>query len=112
VVADRVARRGRDLTPAWGQARDELIGQPQARLREIADQAARIVDGLDGVGDLRVDTDDRPANEIAAEILGAYRLAVAAAVSPARQSRCASSWIATSFGRGRSAVDEPGAPVR
>src|SRR6266508_6795205 len=30
VVADRVARRGRGLTPAWGLAGDELIGQPQA----------------------------------------------------------------------------------
>jgi hypothetical protein len=50
-------------------AGDELIGQPRARLREIADQAARTVDALDGVGDLRVDTDNRPADEIAAEIL-------------------------------------------
>src|SRR6266498_4042270 len=39
VLADRVARRGRGLTPTWGLAGDELIGQPQARLREIADQA-------------------------------------------------------------------------
>ena len=69
-LADRVARRGRGLTPTWGLAGDELIGQPQARLREITDQAARILDALDGVGDLRVDTDDRPADEIAAEILG------------------------------------------
>jgi broad-specificity NMP kinase len=70
VVADRVARRGRGLTPTPGLAGDDLIGQPQARLREIADQAARTVDALDGVGDLRVDTDDRPADGIAAEILG------------------------------------------
>src|SRR5439155_4090292 len=70
VLADRVARRGRGLTPAWGLAGDELIGQPQARLREIAAQAARIVDALDGVGDLRVDTDNRPADEIAGQILG------------------------------------------
>jgi hypothetical protein len=69
-LADRVARRGRGRTPTWGLAGDELIGQPQARLREITDQAARIVEALDGVGDLRVDTDDRPADEIAAEILG------------------------------------------
>jgi hypothetical protein len=69
VLADRVARRGRGLTPASGLAGDELIGQPPARLREIADQAARIVDALDGVGALRVDTDHRPADEIAAEIL-------------------------------------------
>jgi broad-specificity NMP kinase len=70
VLADRVARRGRGLTPTRGLAGDELIGLPQARLREIADQAARTVDALDGVGDLRVDTDDRPAEAIAAEILG------------------------------------------
>jgi hypothetical protein len=69
VLADRVARRGRGLAPTWGLAGDELIGQPPARLREIAARAARIVDALDGVGDLRVDTDDRPADEIAAEIL-------------------------------------------
>jgi hypothetical protein len=69
VLADRVARRGRGLTPTWGLAGDELIGQPQARLRQIADQSARIADALDGVGDLRVDTDHRPAEEIAAEIL-------------------------------------------
>jgi AAA domain len=69
VLADRIARRGRGRTPTWGLAGDELIGQPPARLREIADQAARIDDALDGVGDLRVDTDDRPAEEIAAEIL-------------------------------------------
>jgi hypothetical protein len=69
VLADRVACRGRGLAPTWGLAGDELIGQPQARLREIADQAARIVDALDGVGDLRVDTDDRAPEEIAAEIL-------------------------------------------
>lgn len=70
VLADRVARRGRGMTPTWGLAGDELLGQPEARLREIADQAARTFDALDGVGDLRVDTDDRPADEIAAEILG------------------------------------------
>jgi hypothetical protein len=69
VVAARVARRARGLTPASGLAGDELIGQPEARLREIADQSARIVEALDGVGDLRVDTDGRPAQEIAAEIL-------------------------------------------
>lgn len=40
-----------------------------ARLREIADRSARIVDTLDGFGDLRVETDDRAADEIAAEIL-------------------------------------------
>jgi hypothetical protein len=69
VLADRVARRGRGRTPARGLAGDELIGQPAARLREIVDRAAQIVEAMDGVGDLSVDTDDRPADEIAAEIL-------------------------------------------
>ena len=69
VLADRVARRGRGRTPTWGLAGDELIGQPEARLREMTDQAARTGDALDGVGDLRVDTDDRTADDIAAEIL-------------------------------------------
>jgi hypothetical protein len=68
-LADRVARRGRGITPARGLAGDELIGQPAAWLCEIADQAARTLDALDGIGDLRVDTDGRPADEIAAEIL-------------------------------------------
>ena len=69
VLADRVARRGRGLTPAPGLAGDELIGQPAARLHEIADQAAQILDALDGLGDLRADTDGRPAEEIAADLL-------------------------------------------
>jgi chloramphenicol 3-O-phosphotransferase len=69
VLAERVARRGRGLTPTWGLAGDELFGQPQARLRQIADEAARILDAVDGVGDLAVDTDERSADEIAAEIL-------------------------------------------
>ncbi|MFD9007344.1 hypothetical protein ACFV0T_41575 [Streptomyces sp. NPDC059582] len=68
-LADRVRRRGRGITPARGLAGDQLIGQPQARLREIADQAARALGALDGLGDLGVVTDDRPAGEIAAEIL-------------------------------------------
>ena len=69
VLADRVARRGQGFTPAPGLAGDELIGQPATRLHEIADQAARNLDALDGLGDLRTDTDNRPAEEIAAEIL-------------------------------------------
>ena len=69
VLADRLARRSRGLTPTAGLAGDELIGQPQARLRELADRAARTLDALDGLGDLRVDTDGRPADEIATEIL-------------------------------------------
>jgi predicted ABC-type ATPase len=69
MLADRVARRARGLTPTWGLAGDEIIGQPPARLREIAARAARTADALAGLGDLRVHTDDRPADEIAAQIL-------------------------------------------
>ena len=69
VLADRVARRGRGLAATWGLAGDELVGQPEARLRAVATRATRTLDALDGAGDLRVDTDDRPADEIAAEIL-------------------------------------------
>jgi hypothetical protein len=69
VLADRVVRRASGFNPAWGLAGDELIGQPPARLREIADRAARTMNALDGVGDLAVDTDDRSPGEIAAEIL-------------------------------------------
>jgi len=80
VLADRVTRRGHGLTPTWGLAGDELVGQPAARLREIADRAARTVDALAEVGDLRVDTDDRPADEIAAEVL--HRTGWPSAASP------------------------------
>lgn len=68
-LAERVARRGRGLKSARGLGGDELIGLPPARLSEIADRAARLMDALDGFGDLRVDTDDRPPDGIAAEIL-------------------------------------------
>jgi hypothetical protein len=68
-LAERVARRGRGLKAARGLAGDELMGLSAARLNEIADRAARVMDAIEGVGDLWVDTDDRPADEIAAEIL-------------------------------------------
>ena len=75
VLLDRIACRGRGLAPTWGLAGDQLIGQPTARLREIADRSARIVEALDGVGDFAVNTDDRPAADIAAEIPGYARTA-------------------------------------
>jgi hypothetical protein len=73
VLAERVARRGRGLVPTWGLAGDDLIGQPEERLREVATRAARTMAALDGVGDLSVDTDDRPADATAAEILARTR---------------------------------------
>jgi hypothetical protein len=69
VLADRVARRGRGIVPTWGLAGDELIGRPEAWLREFAGRAARTMAALDGVGDLFVETDDRPADAIAAQVL-------------------------------------------
>ncbi|MBG0564531.1 hypothetical protein [Actinoplanes aureus] len=68
VLAERVTRRGHGLKPANGMAGDELIGQPAARLAEVVDRSARILDRLTGVGDLDVDTDRRPPEEIATEI--------------------------------------------
>ncbi|WP_285681249.1 hypothetical protein [Actinoplanes sp. NBRC 103695] len=69
VLGERAALRGRGVSPASGLAGDELVGQPPGRLREIADQAARIDQTLGVFGDLHVDTDDRPAADIATEIL-------------------------------------------
>jgi ribose 1,5-bisphosphokinase PhnN len=68
-LASRIELRGRGLGPTWGLAGDELIGQPPARLQEIADHAADVSDALEDVGDLRVDTDDHSPAQIAAEIL-------------------------------------------
>jgi hypothetical protein len=72
-LAARVAGRGRGLVPTWGLAGDDLIGQPESRLRVVAERAARTMAALDGVGDLVVATDDRPAEAIAAEILERIR---------------------------------------
>ena len=69
VLAERAALRGRGVSPASGLAGDELVGQPPERLGEIADQAARTDQTLGTFGDLQVDTDDRPAADIATEIL-------------------------------------------
>jgi hypothetical protein len=69
VLAERIERRGRGESPARGLAGDSLVGRPPSYLREVAERSARIVEALDGVGDFAVDTDDRPAAEIAAEIL-------------------------------------------
>lgn len=63
VLLDRARRRAQGDSPAPGLAGDALLGQPADRLREIVDQSMR------GTGDLRVDTDHRRPDEIAAEIL-------------------------------------------
>jgi adenylylsulfate kinase-like enzyme len=65
VLLDRVTRRARGGSPVPGLAGDVLLGQPADRLPEIADRAARTVDALRGTGDLHVNTDHLPPDEIA-----------------------------------------------
>jgi adenylylsulfate kinase-like enzyme len=72
-LTERILRRGRGLRPTWGVPGDELTGQPVALLRDVADRAAVLAGALEraGVGDLRVDTDGRAAEDIAREIVRA-----------------------------------------
>lgn len=65
VLLDRATRRARGESPAPGLAGDVLLGQPPDRLAEVADRAARTVDALRGTGDLHVNTDHLPPDEIA-----------------------------------------------
>ncbi|MEV6159024.1 hypothetical protein AB0L53_52715 [Nonomuraea sp. NPDC052129] len=67
-LAERVTRRGRGGGPAIPG--DELKGLDPEALRRVAEQAAREALSLDraGAGDLRIDTDDRSAQEVADEI--------------------------------------------
>lgn len=69
VLTERVLRRGRGISPTWGLAGDELIGQPQDALGELAADAIRISRALDGVGDLCVNVDEPSPGDVAAEIL-------------------------------------------
>ncbi|WP_204034324.1 hypothetical protein, partial [Sinosporangium siamense] len=67
-LAERVALRGRGEGPAIPG--DELKGLPAAGLQQAAGRAAHEAEVLDaaGAGDLRITTDGRPAQEVAAEI--------------------------------------------
>jgi molybdopterin-guanine dinucleotide biosynthesis protein len=69
VLEERVALRGRGVGPAAGLAGDELRGLPPERLRAVAERSAYTLTILGGLGDLHVDTDDRPAADIAREIM-------------------------------------------
>jgi hypothetical protein len=62
-LAHRISRRGQGLS--WPQPGDPLIGQPEAHLRMIAEQAATDADALDrsGLGDLSIDTDGLSVGE-------------------------------------------------
>jgi hypothetical protein len=70
-LTERVMLRGRGLGPAWGLAGDNLAGQPPGLLRQIAAQATATAEALEneGIGNVRVDTDHRPVEDIAQEVL-------------------------------------------
>jgi adenylylsulfate kinase-like enzyme len=72
-LAERVALRGRGGGPAIPG--DELRGLGPAALRRVSRQAAREAEDLDraGAGDLRIDTDDRPPHEVAAQIRALWK---------------------------------------
>ncbi|GAA2418028.1 hypothetical protein GCM10010404_90800 [Nonomuraea africana] len=67
-LAERVARRGAGEGPALPG--DQLRGLDSAALRRAAERAARDAAALDraGAGDLRIDTDGRSAQEVAAQV--------------------------------------------
>jgi hypothetical protein len=67
-LTERVLLRGKGQGPQI--AGDELAGQPAAVLRRAADRAAADARALDdaAIGDLRVDTDGRPAPDVAEDI--------------------------------------------
>jgi adenylylsulfate kinase-like enzyme len=73
-LAGRVALRGRGGGPVIPG--DELRGLGPAALRRVSRQAARAAEALDraGAGDLRIDTDDRPPHEVAAQIRALWTL--------------------------------------
>jgi hypothetical protein len=64
-LAHRIALRGQGLS--WPQPGDPLIGQPEAHLRLVAAESAAEAAALErsGLGDLRIDTDDRTVAEVA-----------------------------------------------
>jgi hypothetical protein len=68
-LAHRISRRGQGLS--WPQPGDPLIGQPEADLQLAAAEAAAEAEALErsGLGDLRIDTDDRTVAEVADLIL-------------------------------------------
>ena len=70
-LTERVMRRGHGLGSTWGMAGDELVGLSAEALHRIADQAAAELDAQEHVdlGGLPIDTDKRPPEEIAREIL-------------------------------------------
>jgi hypothetical protein len=70
-LAERIMLRGQGLGSTWGMPGDELRGLSGALLRQAADDASADAEALENaaIGDLRIDTDGRPAQDIALEIL-------------------------------------------
>jgi hypothetical protein len=68
---ERIALRGKGITPTWSLAGDMLKGLSALELRLAADRAWAQAGALEaaGLGDLTVDTDGRTVEQIAAEIL-------------------------------------------
>jgi len=64
-LARRISRRGQGLD--WPEPGDALIGQPETRLRMVAELAATNAEALEhaGLGDLRIDTDGLSVREAA-----------------------------------------------
>lgn len=70
-LTERIMLRGQGLGSTWGMPGDELKGQSSALLRHVADDATADAEALESaaIGDLRIDTDGRPVQNIAQEIL-------------------------------------------
>jgi broad-specificity NMP kinase len=68
-LTERIMLRGQGFGPDIPA--DELKGQPAALLRHIADRAAADAEALEttSVGDLRIDTNGRPVQDIVQEVL-------------------------------------------
>jgi DNA polymerase III delta prime subunit len=70
-LAERISLRGRGLG-SWDIPGDELKGRSAAHLQQVADRAAAEAEALESasIGDLRIDTDDRPVPDLVDEIIG------------------------------------------
>jgi hypothetical protein len=68
-LTDRIIRRGQGFGP--DVPGDELRGQPTALLRQLADRAEAQAQALESaaIGELRIDTAGRPAQDVAKELL-------------------------------------------
>jgi adenylylsulfate kinase-like enzyme len=70
-LTERIALRGRGVSPGWAIPGDELCGQPPEALAATVERASVVAEALDraGLGNLCVDTGKRPPPDVADEIL-------------------------------------------